>query len=288
MLSRSDPPPQRLGDGEALAGDLHPLLRRLYAARGVRLASELDLALESARPGRPARRHRRGRRAVVRALPRRAARIVVIGDFDADGATSTALVVRQLRRLGFASIDFLVPNRFEYGYGLTPEIVRLAAQGKPALIVTVDNGISSHAGVAEARALGIDTLITDHHLRRATLPAATAHRESECAGRFVSEQGARGRRRRVLSDGGADARDAGARSACGRRRRWRTCSIWSRSARSPISCRSIATTACSCIRGCGAFAPVAACRRSRTARSGESSAGRQSSPPISAFKSARA
>jgi single-stranded-DNA-specific exonuclease len=160
-------------DGEALAGDLHPLLRRLYAARGVRLASELDLNLNQLVPvGRLD-----GIAAAVELLCahflKRSA-IVVIGDFDADGATSTALVVRQLRRLGFASIDFLVPNRFQYGYGLTPEIVRLAAQGKPALIVTVDNGVSSHAGVDEARALGIDTLITDHHLAPPTLPNATA------------------------------------------------------------------------------------------------------------------
>jgi single-stranded-DNA-specific exonuclease len=98
----------------------------------------------------------------------------VIGDFDADGATSTALVVRQLRRLGFAAVDFLVPNRFQYGYGLTPEIVRLAARQSPGLIITVDNGVSSHAGVDEARALGIDTLITDHHLAPPTLPAAAA------------------------------------------------------------------------------------------------------------------
>jgi single-stranded-DNA-specific exonuclease len=165
-------------DGEALAGDLHPLLRRLYAARGIRLASELDLGLNQLVPVS----RLDGITAAVELLCahflKRSA-IVVIGDFDADGATSTALVVRQLRRLGFASVDFLVPNRFQYGYGLTPEIVRLAAQGnsaqgRPALIVTVDNGVSSHAGVDEARSLGIDTLITDHHLAPPTLPNATA------------------------------------------------------------------------------------------------------------------
>ena len=106
-------------DGEELAGDLHPLLRRLYAARGIRLASELDLGLNQLVPvGRLD-----GIAAAVELLcahfVKRSA-VVVIGDFDADGATSTALVVRQLRRLGFASIDFLVPNRFQYGYGLTP------------------------------------------------------------------------------------------------------------------------------------------------------------------------
>src|SRR5688572_6608715 len=172
MLSRSIR--RRSGwDGEALAGDLHPLLRRLYAARGVRLASELDLALNQLVPIGQLD----GIAAAVELLCAhflKRSPMVVIGDFDADGATSTALVVRQLRRLGFASIDFLVPNRFQYGYGLTPEIVRLAAQSRPALIITVDNGVSSHAGVDEARSLGIDTLITDHHLAPPTLPAATA------------------------------------------------------------------------------------------------------------------
>jgi single-stranded-DNA-specific exonuclease len=170
-------------DDAAFAGDLHPLLRRLYAARGIRLTSELDLGLHQLVPVS----RLDGIAAAVELLCahflKRSA-IVVIGDFDADGATSTALVVRQLRRLGFASIDFLVPNRFQYGYGLTPEIVRLAAQGnpaqgnptqgKPALILTVDNGVSSHAGVQEACSLGIDTLITDHHLAPPTLPKATA------------------------------------------------------------------------------------------------------------------
>ena len=160
-------------ESDGLAGDLHPLLRRLYAARGVRLSSELDLGLNQLIPIGQLD----GVSAAVELLCahfQKGSPIVVIGDFDADGATSTALVVRQLRRLGFASIDFLVPNRFEYGYGLTPEIVRLAAQRHPALIITVDNGVSSHAGVDEARSLGIDTLITDHHLAPPTLPAAAA------------------------------------------------------------------------------------------------------------------
>lgn len=161
------------GAAEGLPAELHPLLRRLYAARGVRAASELDLTLAQLVPvsrlgGIPA---------AVELLCehfRRGSRIVVVGDFDADGATSTALVVRQLRGLGYAQVDFIVPNRFQYGYGLTPPIVRLAAERGPGLIVTVDNGISSHAGVAEARSLGIDVLITDHHLAGATLPAAQA------------------------------------------------------------------------------------------------------------------
>jgi single-stranded-DNA-specific exonuclease len=156
-----------------LPGDLHPLLRRLYANRGINAADDLDLGLARLIPVS----RLGGIDAAVELLCehfRRRSRIVVVGDFDADGATSTALVVRQLGRLGFQDVDFLVPNRFQYGYGLTPEIVQLAAASRPGLIVTVDNGISSHAGVATAASLGIQTLITDHHLAPATLPAADA------------------------------------------------------------------------------------------------------------------
>ena len=101
-------------------------------------------------------------------------RVVVVGDFDADGATSTALVVRQLRRLGFADPGYVVPDRFRFGYGLTPQIVREAAKLRPQLLVTVDNGVSSLEGVREAARLGIEVLITDHHLPGATLPEAAA------------------------------------------------------------------------------------------------------------------
>lgn len=163
-----------VAEGAGLPADLHPLLRRLYAARAVTAAEDLELSLDRLIPVRQLG----GIDAAVELLLRHhaaRARIVIVGDFDADGATSTALVVRQLARLGFTQIDFLVPNRFEYGYGLTPEIVHLAqARHSPGLIVTVDNGISSHAGVEAARALGIDTLITDHHLAAATLPDANA------------------------------------------------------------------------------------------------------------------
>jgi single-stranded-DNA-specific exonuclease len=147
------------------------LLKRIYAGRGVRDAAGLELGLERLIPVREL-----GSIDTAVALLLKhfhsSGRITVIGDFDADGATSTALMVRQLRRLGFADVDFLVPNRFEYGYGLTPEIVALAAGRQPALIITVDNGISSHAGVEAATLAGIETLITDHHLPAATLPAA--------------------------------------------------------------------------------------------------------------------
>ena len=107
-------------------------------------------------------------------IARRDRKIIVVGDFDVDGATSTALVLRCLRDFGFSDVEYLVPNRFEYGYGLTPEIVRVAARSSPALLITVDNGVSSVAGVAEANKLGIPVLVTDHHLPAEELPDAAA------------------------------------------------------------------------------------------------------------------
>lgn len=106
--------------------------------------------------------------------------ILIVGDFDADGATSTALAVRALSLLGARSVSYLVPNRFEFGYGLTPEIVDIAKGYQPDLIVTVDNGISSHSGVDRAKALGMKVLITDHHLAAATLPNADAIVNPNC------------------------------------------------------------------------------------------------------------
>jgi single-stranded-DNA-specific exonuclease len=148
---------------------LHPVLRRAYAARGVCNSQELTLTLDRLMPVGTLDSVER---AAALILEHRERRILVVGDFDADGATSTALIVRCLRAWGFASVDFLVPNRFEFGYGLTPEIVGLAAERDPSLIVTVDNGISSNAGVTAARARGIQVLVTDHHLPGPTLPDA--------------------------------------------------------------------------------------------------------------------
>jgi single-stranded-DNA-specific exonuclease len=169
----------------ALSGSLHPVLSRVYAARGVQCAAELDTSLERLLPvgtleGIPAA-------AELLLAHRTAGRVLVVGDFDADGATSCALVVRALRACGFAAVDFLVPNRFQFGYGLTPEIVALAATRNPSLIVTVDNGISSNAGVAAARERHIDVLITDHHLPGAELPCANVIVNPNLAGsRFGS------------------------------------------------------------------------------------------------------
>jgi len=158
------------GDEGGWGEGLHPVLRRAYAARGIRDPAQLSIDLSRLLPVGTLG----GVGAAVELLLRHrtAGRILVIGDFDADGATSTALMLRALRAWGFGHVDFLVPNRFEFGYGLTPEIVTVAAARGPTLLITVDNGISSLAGVASARALGLDVLVTDHHLPGAQLPTA--------------------------------------------------------------------------------------------------------------------
>jgi single-stranded-DNA-specific exonuclease len=162
-----------VGNAAELSANLHPLLRRIYAARGVSSDNDLKLSLEQLIP---VSQLDGVAQAVELLLAHRArgSRILIVGDFDADGATSTALVVRQLRKLGFPDVQYIVPNRFQFGYGLTPEIVQLVIARAPQLIVTVDNGVSSVAGVAAARAAGIDTLVTDHHLAGAELPLAAA------------------------------------------------------------------------------------------------------------------
>src|SRR3984957_5059946 len=156
------------GSGD-FAADVHPVLRRVYAARGLSNDADLDLSLDRLLPVGSLE----GVDEAAELLTaHRAGRVLVIGDFDTDGATSTALMVRSLRGMGFAHVDFLVPNRFRFGYGLTPEIVALAATRGPSLIVTVDNGVSSVAGVETANYLGIPVLVTDHHLPGAVLPRA--------------------------------------------------------------------------------------------------------------------
>jgi single-stranded-DNA-specific exonuclease len=166
----------RLIDARALAAlpdDLPLLLRRIYAARQVSDRAQLEQGLDRLHPTLALS----GMTAAVALLQEALAqdwRIMIVADFDADGATSCALAVRALRALGARDVRYLVPNRFEYGYGLTPEIVAVAAQQAPALIITVDNGVSSIEGVAAAQQHGIRVLVTDHHLAGATLPAADA------------------------------------------------------------------------------------------------------------------
>jgi single-stranded-DNA-specific exonuclease len=151
------------------AGGVHPVLARVYAARGIETATELDADLASLPPFSLMKGIDAAAARLVAAIDGRE-RIVVVADYDADGATACAVAVRGLAAMG-ADVGFLVPNRFEHGYGLTPEIVAEAARLAPRLLVTVDNGIASHDGVAAAARLGIEVLITDHHLPAATLPA---------------------------------------------------------------------------------------------------------------------
>lgn len=149
-----------------------PLLERIYAARGVKDSSELDYQL--ARLLKPTFKGLDEALDLLADAIYSEAKILIVGDFDADGATSSALAVLGFRMFGHKNVDFLVPNRFEYGYGLTPEIVEVAAGYHPDIILTVDNGISSVEGVAAAQALGIAVVVTDHHLPGSTLPNADA------------------------------------------------------------------------------------------------------------------
>ena len=181
MLAPQQPPAliveSRPKQPSELGSNLPVFLRDALAARGVAAVDDLDLSLKHLHaptccPG------------VDVAVDRLAAaitdneRILIAGDFDADGATASALCVSALRAMGAGDVDFLVPNRFEYGYGLSPELVEVALARSPRVIVTVDNGVSSVDGVALARANGVDVVVTDHHLPGDDLPAAHAHRQN--------------------------------------------------------------------------------------------------------------
>ncbi len=149
---------------------LHPLLARLYASRGVTDKAELDYELKSLLPPTSLTHATDAAQILADAIEAEAS-LLIIGDYDCDGATATAVGMRALKMLG-ANVNFLLPDRFKLGYGLSPEIVDLAAEQSPDLIITVDNGIASIEGVNRAREHGIATLITDHHLPAETLPDA--------------------------------------------------------------------------------------------------------------------
>ncbi len=150
---------------------LHPVLKRLYAARGVSNPSEITYDLAQLAPYHGLLHIEKAAAFLGQALQAQK-RFLIVGDFDADGATATAVAVRALHLLGAQQVNFLVPNRFEYGYGLTPAIVDVAAQKKPDVLITVDNGIASNEGVERAREYGIDVVVTDHHLPGKELPNA--------------------------------------------------------------------------------------------------------------------
>ena len=153
-----------------ISGGLHPVLARIYAARRIRCAGELDYQLGALIAPAELRGADTAAGMLADAIER-GKRLLIIADYDADGATACAVGMRALRAFG-ANVDYLVPDRFKLGYGLSPELVDLAAERKPDLLITVDNGIASVEGVARAKALGIATLITDHHLPGPELPQA--------------------------------------------------------------------------------------------------------------------
>ena len=161
-------------DPDSLSG-LHPVLARVYATRGIKDPSHIGRSLKELLPDSELKGMDSAVKRLVIALEQRQS-ILIVGDFDCDGATSTAVAVLALRMMKVEQVDYLVPNRFEFGYGLSPEIVdvALALPKPPDLIVTVDNGISSVEGVARAQARGVDVLITDHHLPGDHLPDAVA------------------------------------------------------------------------------------------------------------------
>ncbi len=166
IVRRNSPPP--LADGQ-----LHPLLQRIYASRGIASAAELDQSLKVLQSYHSMRDIDRGVAGIADAVTG-GRKILIVGDFDCDGATSSSLAVLALRSMGAVDVNFLVPNRFEYGYGLSPEIVEVAAQSSPDLLITVDNGISSIEGVRAAKAKGMKVVVTDHHLPGTELPDADA------------------------------------------------------------------------------------------------------------------
>ncbi len=155
------------------SGELHPLLRRVYSQRGVTSSAELDLGLANLAPPESLKGMDEAVDLLLEALHGKW-KILLVGDYDADGATSCVVALNALHGFGFDRLDYIVPNRFEFGYGLTPAIVELACARDPDLLITVDNGISSIDGVVAARGAGLRTLVTDHHLPAAQLPEADA------------------------------------------------------------------------------------------------------------------
>jgi single-stranded-DNA-specific exonuclease len=167
------PRPYSQADASRLAANgLHPVLARIYAARGIKEMRQLEHELSALLPF-PTMKNAEEMAGLLADMIQAGKRLLIVADYDSDGATACAVAIRALREFG-ATVDYLVPNRFEYGYGLTPEIVQLAETRKPDILITVDNGISSVAGVEEANRLGMQVLVTDHHLPGDELPEAAS------------------------------------------------------------------------------------------------------------------
>ncbi|NNE36816.1 MAG: single-stranded-DNA-specific exonuclease RecJ, partial [Gammaproteobacteria bacterium] len=157
----------------SLPADLHPVLKQVYASRGIESAEELSYSLDKLCSFESLKDIDNAAILLAEAIQQQKY-ILIVSDYDADGATACALGIRGLTAMGTAHVEYLVPDRFKHGYGLSPEIVDLAMDFNPDVIVTVDNGISSIEGVARARAHGVDVVITDHHLPGNELPDASA------------------------------------------------------------------------------------------------------------------
>ena len=162
---------------------MHPVLRRIYAARGIAVPMDVEHRLAALLAPQQLGGITRACELLEDAL-RRDTHICIVGDFDCDGATGTAVAVRGLRLLGARNVSYAVPNRFRHGYGLSPAIVEELLPQRPQLLVTVDNGVAAHAGVAAARAHGMQVIVTDHHLPGATLPEADAMVNPNVAGDY--------------------------------------------------------------------------------------------------------
>lgn len=165
---------RRLPSGELdLPDDIHPVLKRIYAARDIKTADDLNYSLQMLLPFEDLSNIQEAVALLADAIKNNK-RILIVADFDADGATSCVVGLQGLRQMGATDVVYVVPNRFQFGYGLSPEIVEVAAKMQPDLLVTVDNGISSVEGVQLARDKDIDVLVTDHHLPGEQLPNANA------------------------------------------------------------------------------------------------------------------
>lgn len=173
MVNRSTVIRRRPVPAPSLLADVPPVLQRVYAARGITDAQLLTRSTQALARAQQFKGMEQAVALLMQAVEQRW-QVTIVGDFDADGATSTALCMLALPKLGLECVNYLVPNRFDFGYGLTPPLVDIAAQRGTQLILTVDNGISSIAGVERARELGIKVIVTDHHLPAEQRPAADA------------------------------------------------------------------------------------------------------------------
>ena len=166
---------------DTLPDSLHPVIRRILLARDISDEKSLDLKLGRLQPPSALSGIKDAAEILADAVVSGQS-ILIVGDFDADGATGTALAVRALHMMAATRVDFRVPNRFEFGYGLSVALVETLADHPPDVLVTVDSGISSNEGVDRARELGCKVIVTDHHLPGEVLPAADAIVNPNCPG----------------------------------------------------------------------------------------------------------